>query len=208
MNTGMQDAVALAWRLALVIRDEGSTSLLDSYSAERSAVGDMVLRNASRLTDLGTLSNPAAQAARNLAIRVLLGFPAVRHKMATQMSEIAIGYPDSPLSEGHGAGARLAPDDYDGPPPGAGSEPRFILYAAEQERAAGLSARFSKVVETRVRKPPAGGAMMVVRPDGYVGFVSTSDDWKAAESYLEQQCPAAVASFTPVEAAPAVDQAN
>ena len=43
MNTGMQDAIALAWRLALVMRGEGAAGLLDSYSVERSAVGDMVL---------------------------------------------------------------------------------------------------------------------------------------------------------------------
>ncbi len=138
MNTGMQDAVALAWRLALVVRGEGAAGLLDSYSAERSAVGDMVLRNASRLTTWRPCRTPPLQAARNLAIRVLLGFPAVRHRMATQMSETAIGYPESPLSEGSGAGARLAPTDYDGPPPGAGRVPRFVLYAAETERATRL----------------------------------------------------------------------
>ena len=58
----------------------------------------MVLRNAARLTDMATLSNPAAQAARNLALRFLLGFHAVRDRMATQMSEIEIAYAGSPLS--------------------------------------------------------------------------------------------------------------
>ena len=87
----------------------------------------MVLRNASRLTEIATLSNLAAQATRNLAIRVALGFPAVRHGIATQMSETAIGYPESSLPEGRGAGARLAPADYDGPLPGAGYAPRLVL---------------------------------------------------------------------------------
>ena len=186
MNTGMQDAVGLAWRLALVVRGEGAAELLDSYSVERSAVGDMVLRNASRLTDVATLSNPVAQAARNLAIRVLLGFPAVRHRMATQMSETAISYPDSPLSEGQGAGTRLAPEDYDGPPPGSGSAPRFVLYAADSERGMRLARGFSALMEARVRRPPDGRGVMIVRPDGYVGFAGGSKVWEEAELYLPQ----------------------
>src|SRR6202041_233601 len=50
MNTGMQDAFNLAWKLALVARGSGNEHLLDSYSAERSAVGDEVLKAADRLT--------------------------------------------------------------------------------------------------------------------------------------------------------------
>lgn len=66
MNTGMQDAINLAWKLAMVVQGDAGERLLDSYSPERSAVGDMVLRNATALTDVATLTNPAAQAARNL----------------------------------------------------------------------------------------------------------------------------------------------
>ena len=189
MNTGIQDAIGLSWRLALVVRGEGAAGLLDSYSVERSAVGDMVLRNASRLTTMATLSNPAVQAARNLAIRVLLGFPAVRHGMATQMSETAIGYPESPLSEGSGAGTRLAPADYDGPPPGAGQVPRFILYAARTDRATRLVRSFAPLIEARVRIPPDERHMLISRPDGYVGFAGAVDAWEEAERYLKRCAP-------------------
>ena len=186
MNTGMQDAIGLAWRLALVVRGEGATELLDSYSVERSAVGDAVLRNASRLTTMATLTNPAAQAARNLAIRVLLGFPAVRQKMVTQMSEIAIGYPKSPLSKGRGAGVRLAPADHDGPPPGTGDAPRFVLYANKTEAGARLTEAFSPLLENQIRKPPDARKMLIARPDGYVGFTGAADRWDMAEHYLRR----------------------
>ena len=63
MNTGMRDAFNLAWKLALVVRGEARDILLDSYSEERSNVGDMVLRNASLMTAMATLSNPVALAA-------------------------------------------------------------------------------------------------------------------------------------------------
>src|SRR6202041_3505318 len=58
LNTGMQDAFNLAWKLALVIRKSCAEHLLDSYSPERSAVGDQVLNLAGRLTAVGTLKNP------------------------------------------------------------------------------------------------------------------------------------------------------
>ncbi len=46
MNTGMQDAFNLAWKLALVVRETCDEHLLDSYSPERSGVGDEVLKAA------------------------------------------------------------------------------------------------------------------------------------------------------------------
>ena len=188
MNTGMQDAIGLAWRLALVLRRDGAESLLDSYSVERSAVGDMVLRNAGRLTGVGTLSNPAAQAARNLAVRALLGLRAVQDGLATTMSETAIVYPPGPLSQGPGAGARLPPDRDDGPPAGAGAVPRFVLHAAALDDARGLAARFPGLVEPRVRAAVPGRDLVIVRPDGYVGF---SGHAAAAERFLAALVPVA-----------------
>jgi len=61
LNTGMQDAFNLAWKLALVIRKTCPVRLLDSYRPERSAVGDHVLKLAGMLTAVGTLKNPVAQ---------------------------------------------------------------------------------------------------------------------------------------------------
>lgn len=184
MNTGMQDAIDLAWKLALVARGGARDALLDSYSTERSAVGDRVLRNAGRLTDVATLSNPAAQAARNLAIQVLLGFAPVRGGIATEMSEIGIGYPDSTLSQGPGAGLRFPPGDYGGPPPGAGDDPRFVLYAADRQGGAALASRFPALVAPGVRRPPDGDGTMLVRGDAYVGFAAKPAALPEAEAYL------------------------
>jgi 2-polyprenyl-6-methoxyphenol hydroxylase-like FAD-dependent oxidoreductase len=189
MNTGMQDAINLAWKLAMVVRGAAATSLLDSYSPERTAVGDMVLRNAGRLTDLATLSNPAAQAARNFAMHVLLGFHAVRDVMATTMSEIDIAYPRSPLSSGHHAGARWAPKLYDGPPPGSDGEPRFVLYAADARKGAALAARFPSLLEAKPRTPSDSHRLRIVRPDGYVGLSAGATAWDYAERYLERLMP-------------------
>ena len=180
MNTGMQDAIGLAWRLALVTRG-ASMALLDSYSPERTAVGRMVLRNASRLTDVATLANPAAQAVRDVVAHFVLGFEAVRERMVTQMSETDIAYAKSPLSHGKHAGDRFPPEQYDGPPPGAGDDPRFVLYAAD---GAALAAEHPAVLQPQVRTPADARLITIVRPDGYVGFSGGAEDGRAAGSYL------------------------
>lgn len=184
MNTGMQDAINLSWKLAMVLRGEANPSLLDSYSPERSSVGDMVLRNATVLTDVATLSNPAAQAMRNAAFHALFGFRFFRDKMAATMSEIEIDYSKSPLSQGRHAGTRLAPEHYAGSQPGAGSEPRFVLFASDRERAAELIEKYPALLAADPRTPPEDNAMLIVRPDGYIGLSAHGDDWRDAEAYL------------------------
>ncbi|KQP15760.1 FAD-dependent monooxygenase [Methylobacterium sp. Leaf93] len=189
MNTGMQDAINLAWKLAMVQRGQAAPSLLDSYSPERNAVGDRVLRNAARLTDMATLSNPVAQEVRNLALRFMLGFHVVQDRMAATMSEVEIAYPDSPLSHGPQAGMRWAPAQDDGKPPGSGSVPLFVLYAADSERGAAFAARFPALLEPAPRHSPEGDRLILVRPDGYVGFSGTAGSWDEAERYLSRLSP-------------------
>ena len=189
MNTGMQDAINLAWKLALVAHDQANAILLDSYSPERTAVGDMVLRIATRFTDVATLTNPTAQAARNLLLRVLFGFHAVRDRMATTMSEIGIAYPSGSLSDGRLAGARWAPEHYDGSPPGAQREPRFVLYTVDVEKGATLAAEFPSLLEPKPRAPADPDHLFIVRPDGYIGLSAGHADWAQAERYLQRLIP-------------------
>ena len=186
MNTGMQDAFNLSWKLAMVVHGDAPPGLLDSYTPERSAVGDMGVRNTTRMTDMVTLANPAAQAARNLVMRFMLGFHAVQDRMATTMSETGIAYVRSPLTSGRHAGGRLPPSEYDGPPPGSGSTPRFVLFAADPARGAALAARFPRLLEPAARTPPDPHRLLIVRPDGYVGLSTAGDDWPGAEAYLQR----------------------
>jgi 2-polyprenyl-6-methoxyphenol hydroxylase-like FAD-dependent oxidoreductase len=99
MNTGMQDAFNLAWKLALIQRGEGRAEpLLSSYSVERSAVGDQVLRGAEMITVGATLRNPVAQWLRNHIAPVVTSFGFVQDKLKNAMTELAINYRQSPLS--------------------------------------------------------------------------------------------------------------
>jgi 2-polyprenyl-6-methoxyphenol hydroxylase-like FAD-dependent oxidoreductase len=98
MNTGMQDTWNLAWKVALVEAGKALPSLLDSYSTERSAVGDLVLRNAGQLTRVATLRNPIGRRIRNLLARVLGRITAFRRSFARGLSELDIRYQNSPLN--------------------------------------------------------------------------------------------------------------
>jgi 2-polyprenyl-6-methoxyphenol hydroxylase-like FAD-dependent oxidoreductase len=97
MNTGIQDAENLAWKLALVVRGAADPSLLDSYHAERYPVARGVVRVTDRLTRAALLHAPLLRAARNLVMRVLLRRPSVQRRIALRLSELAIAYRDSPV---------------------------------------------------------------------------------------------------------------
>jgi 2-polyprenyl-6-methoxyphenol hydroxylase-like FAD-dependent oxidoreductase len=177
MNTGMQDAFNLAWKLALVVRGTCAEHLLDSYSPERSGVGDEVLRAAGRLTAVGTMRNPVAQAVRNLVGHVMLGLGPVQHAFADTMTEVAIGYPTSPLNgpslggAGPKPGARVVPVAGQ-VPVGSGGTPRFALFAEEAAATVDLTRRFEALLDPDIRPPLHAGGIWLVRPDGYVACSS------------------------------------
>ncbi|MEW6269214.1 MAG: FAD-dependent monooxygenase [Thermodesulfobacteriota bacterium] len=101
MNTGMQDAYNLGWKLGLCHAGRVRDLLLDSYSSERSAVGDVVLRNAAAMTRVATLRNPIAQELRRRIVPLLASLDFVRSKMTSTMAELEIDYGASPLSGEH-----------------------------------------------------------------------------------------------------------
>ncbi|MDR5835954.1 FAD-dependent monooxygenase [Caballeronia sp. LZ034LL] len=103
MNTGMQDAMNLGWKLALVIKGDADESLLDSYSPERSSVGDTVLKAAERLTAVATIRNPVAQQLRNLAAHFALRLTHFSSGVAETMSEVDIHWTESGASRGAGS---------------------------------------------------------------------------------------------------------
>jgi 2-polyprenyl-6-methoxyphenol hydroxylase-like FAD-dependent oxidoreductase len=192
MNTGMQDAFNLAWKLAMVAHGEASPSLLDSYSIERSAVGDRVLRNATQMTDIAVMRNPVAQTVRNFMAKIVLGVSQVQHRISNSLTELEIAYPHSPLT----VTGLLAPGAGDLPkagerwpiavtgtaPIGAGNIPRFALIA-DGPAASGVVNRFAGLAELR-DSPNGMSGLWVVRPDGYIGLAANRENADAAEAYL------------------------
>ena len=149
-------------------------------------MGDRVLRNAGRLTEAATLRNPLLQGIRNTVAKFATGFPVVQHKMANQLAEMDIGYPESPLTAHHGhvgtgpkAGERW-PDKLPTGPRGA----RFLAFGPP-DAAAALAAKFPQlVVAASEHDPGHATALRLIRPDGYVGFAGSAKEQAHAEAYL------------------------
>ena len=95
MNTGMQDAFNLAWKVALAIKGQAGNGLLASYNAERHANARRLLSFVGRGTKFVDLHHPAAVAVRN-TILWLGGHLGVGAIVARQASELEVHYRGSP----------------------------------------------------------------------------------------------------------------
>jgi 2-polyprenyl-6-methoxyphenol hydroxylase-like FAD-dependent oxidoreductase len=106
MNTGLQDAFNLAWKLAFVIKHKAGPALLDTYSAERSAISRGFARYADTVFLIVTSSNIALRFFRLYVLKALWKFifPVVekqiifRRRFFKSISQIGIHYRDSILS--------------------------------------------------------------------------------------------------------------
>ena len=105
LNTGVQDAVNLGWKLAQVVKGTTDESLLDSYHAERHPVGARVLRHTMASVALRQPGD-RMQALREV-VSDLLGVDAARKRFAGMMSGLDIQYA---LGEGHPLLGRRVPD--------------------------------------------------------------------------------------------------
>jgi len=105
LNTGVQDAVNLGWKLAQVVNGTSPVSLLDSYHAERHPVGARVLQNTMAQVALMRLDE-RSQALRNTMLELLV-MDEPRKRIAAMISGLDIHYD---LGEGHPLLGRRMPD--------------------------------------------------------------------------------------------------
>jgi NADPH-dependent dioxygenase len=125
MNTGVQEAFNLAWKLALVERGRARPELLDSYSAERVPIGQRLLRSTKRATFLVQLKNAVAGLMLPVVFGVVRSVPAVRVRMQRKIlggvSGLRLEYADGPLT------VAAFPPSARGPRPGQ----RFSMAVAD-----------------------------------------------------------------------------
>jgi 2-polyprenyl-6-methoxyphenol hydroxylase-like FAD-dependent oxidoreductase len=201
MNTGMQDVLNLAWKLALVQNGQAAPTLLDSYSAERSAIGDQVLRSTGRMTRIALLHNPLLRELRDLAAGTLSRIPAIQQRLVDQLTELDLHYAHSPLS--------ATPHDASDQPPAGARAPDVAVCAADGSatRLYGLlgSGRFVlmsvgaaapavppalrglvDMATTALAQGYAVGHHYLVRPDGYLALSTRGDDPTAIVGWLQR----------------------
>jgi hypothetical protein len=110
MNTGIQDAFNLGWKLALVARGLAGPRLLESYEAERMPVARSVVNLTDRMTRAATAQNPVAKHLRDWLVPLLTGIPFVKETMVERLAEVSIDYRGSALSQNQGLGHLHAGD--------------------------------------------------------------------------------------------------
>ncbi|MBV9938308.1 MAG: FAD-dependent monooxygenase [Acidobacteriaceae bacterium] len=105
MNTSIQDAFNLAWKLAYVLKGKADPALLDTYQVERHPVAESLLHGTdeayTRLLKAGELTHQAVR----LLGPFLLGRETVRDKLRSVIEEVNINYRKGPLTEDHGGSA-------------------------------------------------------------------------------------------------------
>lgn len=101
MNTGIQDAFNLAWKLTLAIQSRAAGTLLDTYEEERLPVARAVLRGSGQASQILFSENALLRFLRDHIALPALGLEFVQEKIAEVASELTINYRDSSLSRGH-----------------------------------------------------------------------------------------------------------
>ena len=92
MNTGIADAVNLAWKLALTVDGRGGEALLDTYETERLPIVSRLIRSTTASTGPLLWHNPIAVALRNAALRVVLQAPALQTRLFDGFTGFTVTY--------------------------------------------------------------------------------------------------------------------
>ncbi len=182
LNTGVQDAVNLGWKLAQVVKGTSPESLLDSYHAERHPVAARVLRNTMASVALRRPDERTNALRETMA--ELLGMDEPRKRVAAMMSGLGIHYD---LGEGHPLLGRRMPDldlvTANGPLRVFTllHEARPVLLNLGQpggfeitpwaDRVQRIDATYDGVWELPALGTVTAPTAVLIRPDGYVAWV-------------------------------------
>lgn len=184
MNTGLQDAANLGWKLAAVVGGHATPELLDTYQAERHPVGRSVLRSSGGIVRLAMAKRPWTLALRAALTTVLDNVAPARRKAVGQLTGIGYAYaaprgshrlvgtrvPDVALADG----SRLHEALRGG---------RFVLITPEAyERKGDRDGRLAVERWASDRR-----TTLLVRPDGYVAWAADTADPAAIEAALAER---------------------
>jgi 3-(3-hydroxy-phenyl)propionate hydroxylase len=187
LNTGVQDAVNLGWKLAQVVNQTSPESLLDTYHAERHPVAARVLRNT--MAQIALRRPDDRIKALGDTMSELLSMDEPRKRFATMMSGLDIHYD---LGEGHPQLGRRMPD-LDLVTPNGPLRVFTLLHDARSvllnlgepggfditpwaHRVLAIAAKYAGNWELPVLGQVAAPAAVLISPDGYIAWVGDGTD--------------------------------
>jgi 2-polyprenyl-6-methoxyphenol hydroxylase-like FAD-dependent oxidoreductase len=206
MNTGIGDAVNLAWKLAAVLRGRADAPLLDSYEPERIAFARRLVGTTDRgftgVTSSGAIARLIRLHIVPLVLPFFLKFTAVRRLMFRTVSQTAVNYRGSSLSEGragtvHGGDrlpwvktdAKGVTNDNFVPLTSLAWQVHVYGDAAPEMRAVCDARKLPlHIFSWRPEMHRAGlprNAAYLIRPDGYVALADPEGSPTAIASYLD-----------------------
>ena len=199
LNAGLHDGYDLAWKLALVLRGNASRALLDGYTTERRLADHHVLEVSDQVHQ--SIVEVAYTARQRREIHAAVADPIAAALVRNSRAMIDVDYWGSPLIVDHGGGTASAA----GPRPGkwypdwrkfGGTSHRVLAFGnnADADSLARFENRWSQLVEVTQNPSvdparaglPAGGVIMV-RPDGHIGFrfpTADKDAFAALDRHL------------------------
>ena len=187
LNTGVQDAVNLGWKLAQVANGTSPEGLLDTYHAERHPVGARVLQNT--MAQIALINPDDRHEALRETMTELLGMDEPRRRIAAMLCALDVHYD---LGEGHPLLGRRMPDldlvTADGPLRVFAllhdarpvllnlGEPGDLGITPWAHRVLAIDAEYAGDWELPVLGQVAAPTAVLIRPDGYVAWVGDGKD--------------------------------
>ncbi len=238
MNTGIQDALNLGWKLALMVKGQASARLLESYETEREQVGEALLRATDLTTHIALTRNPFLSALRDALAPILFSsLPVAAHRLTESLAELNIAYSHSPITvdqrdnKGTLRAGDRAPNALVRASEGAEPQPLFEIFTSQRsillvlaakleaaaverqwrEIVALLSAGYQEMIEAYLvteqatsgldqeagqilhdftgelhqRYEAEQGGLVLIRPDGYIGFWGPFGATEALRGYVQ-----------------------
>jgi hypothetical protein len=203
MNTGIGDAVNLAWKIAAVSRGRANGDLLDTYDPERIAFARRLIATTDRGFTIATRDGPIARHVRlktvPRVVPALMARTAVRRFLFRTVSQTLVNYRHCPWSEGKAGslrgGDRLpwleGTGSADNFAPLASVDWQLHVYGNPPPDLVATCARRGLPLHAFPWQPGAGktgltrDAAYLVRPDGYIGLVDRSANSANLEKYLD-----------------------
>jgi len=201
MNTGIGDAINLAWKLAAVLRGDARDGLLDTYEQERIAFARKLVETTDRLFSFVTAESSFADFVRTRIAPVFASaaysLGPAREAIFRILSQTTISYHDSPLSTGSAGrvvgGDRLpwvahaGSDNYEPP---ATVDWQVHVYGQAYDDLRAWSERHGMLLrefdwgQEHEEAGFARNAAYLVRPDGYVALCDRGASAQALEDYF------------------------